>query len=439
MPDDGADRGNLQDQRAALGVRNGVEHEGPPSGLGGHTSSLVNRPEPGPAPDGSSPDRSAPGAAGADGPEAGRSEPAPAPDAARKNRRKRITRLVLALLVIGVVVALALRAPSAVHDFTSAFKHIRARRLPWLAAALAAEFASFWFYARLQRTLLVAGGEEVSTGIVFRLSIASTGLRELLPAGAQTSSGWLYEQYRKLGTEAALSAYVVLASGFFSTTTIFGLLLVAAAIAGVGSPLVLALSGAVLVVGSAAFVAGVHRLTALERLVAGHTGRLARFGQRILSFGEGVAMLRPGLLRGALAFADAAGNWLADVVCLVIAFVLLGQPVPWHGLLFAYCAAQLAGSIVPLPGGIGAVEGGLVGGFVLTGEPVGIALAATLIYRVVTYWGVALIGGIEFLSLVRHPISPKDVRHTRATPCPRAVTRADDAGGDREGDRTAGT
>jgi len=339
-------------------------------------------------------------------------EGSPAPEAGRepavphhRSRARAARRLLLALVLVAAIVAGALRAPSALKDFTTAFAHVRPSRLPWLAAAVGGEFVSFLFYARIQSNLLLAGGARVRLVDLFRLAIASTGLAALLPAGVLPSSGWRYEQYRRINLPPPLSLFAVLASGFVSTVTLLALLLVAAAIAGVGSPALLATSGFVLVAGSAAFVALVHRLEALERRVDGRRGGLATLARRLLAAAEGVAMCRPGWRRGAVTFGDAAGNWLADAVCLVSAFALLGLPIPWRPLLFAYAAAQLAGSIFPLPGGLGAVEGGIVGAFDITGVPVGTALAAAVVYRVINYWGVALIGGIELVSFARHPLA----------------------------------
>jgi len=52
---------------------------------------------------------------------------------------------------------------------------------------------------------------------------------------------------------------------------------------------------------------------------------------------------------------------------LAACFGLAGLSVPWRGLLFAYVAGQLAGRLVPLPGGMGGVEGGMFGALTLTG------------------------------------------------------------------------
>jgi hypothetical protein len=68
--------------------------------------------------------------------------------------------------------------------------------------------------------------------------------------------------------------------------------------------------------------------------------------------------------------------------------------VPWRGLLFAYAAGQLAGRLVPLPGGIGGVEGGMLGALTLTltGTASVAAAAAVIVYRVAGCWAVGAAG-----------------------------------------------
>ncbi|NMM99945.1 Lysylphosphatidylglycerol synthase TM region [Bifidobacterium sp. DSM 109958] len=53
---------------------------------------------------------------------------------------------------------------------------------------------------------------------------------------------------------------------------------------------------------------------------------------------------------------------------------------------FVFLLANTLGSAVPTPGGLGAVEAALMAGFGAAGVPSAIALSATLVYRVATYW-----------------------------------------------------
>jgi uncharacterized protein (TIRG00374 family) len=72
-----------------------------------------------------------------------------------------------------------------------------------------------------------------------------------------------------------------------------------------------------------------------------------------------------------------------------------------RGLATAYAAAELLALIPLTPGGLGFVEAGLVGTLTLAGVPGSAALAATLLYRLVSYWLPIPAGGVAYL-LFRH-------------------------------------
>ena len=85
-------------------------------------------------------------------------------------------------------------------------------------------------------------------------------------------------------------------------------------------------------------------------------------------------------------------NWLLDVAVLVVAIHATGAAVPWHGVLLAYGAGIVAGSLWPAPGGVGAVEAGMAAALVAAGMAAGPALAAVLVYRLVSFWMLLGIG-----------------------------------------------
>ena len=76
----------------------------------------------------------------------------------------------------------------------------------------------------------------------------------------------------------------------------------------------------------------------------------------------------------------------------------------------AYLVGMLANSL-PIPAGVVAVEGGLVGMLLLFGvRPASMVLAAVVIYRAISLWVPALIGSVAFLSLRREigkPLAPR--------------------------------
>ena len=79
---------------------------------------------------------------------------------------------------------------------------------------------------------------------------------------------------------------------------------------------------------------------------------------------EALALLRS---RDVAVIAGAAGYMLFDVAMLGVCFAAFGLAVPPLGvLLMAYLIGQLGG-LIPLPGGLGGVDGGLIGTLVLYG------------------------------------------------------------------------
>jgi len=66
--------------------------------------------------------------------------------------------------------------------------------------------------------------------------------------------------------------------------------------------------------------------------------------------------------------------------------------------------------VIPIPGGIGAVDFGLVGMLAVYGAPLSTAAAAVLIYRTISLWVPTLVGTVAYVLLrrdLRRPISPR--------------------------------
>jgi uncharacterized protein (TIRG00374 family) len=97
----------------------------------------------------------------------------------------------------------------------------------------------------------------------------------------------------------------------------------------------------------------------------------------------------------------AAGNTGFDYLALLYALRAVGAAPRPSLVVLAYAFAELLALIPFTPGGLGFVEAGLVGTLTLAGIPAAAALAATLLYRLVSYWLPIPAGGIAYL-LFRH-------------------------------------
>jgi uncharacterized protein (TIRG00374 family) len=94
-------------------------------------------------------------------------------------------------------------------------------------------------------------------------------------------------------------------------------------------------------------------------------------------------------LVGALAY------YVFDNAVLWAAFHAYGHTPPLAVLVMGYLVGSLAGAL-PLPAGLGAVDGGLIGALVLYGAPPAPAAAAVLLYRGISLSVPLALGGVAW-------------------------------------------
>jgi uncharacterized membrane protein YbhN (UPF0104 family) len=127
---------------------------------------------------------------------------------------------------------------------------------------------------------------------------------------------------------------------------------------------------------------------------------------------EALGLLRSG---NPAIVAGASGYMLFDVAMLGVCFAAFGNDVPPAGvLLVAYIIGQL-GSLIPIPGGIGGVDGGLIGTLVLYGVDAADAAVAVIAYRGLLLSIPALLG-LPALAVLRRRL--RDEAHDIAACAP---------------------
>jgi uncharacterized membrane protein YbhN (UPF0104 family) len=148
-------------------------------------------------------------------------------------------------------------------------------------------------------------------------------------------------------------------------------------------------------------------VVALPRLGPGEApGPDASRGRRWLSatrramidgVGEGLKILRSGNLQ---VIAGAIGYWAFDNAVLWATLHAVGLTPPLTVVLMGYLIGQLGG-LLPIPGGIGGIDGGLIGTLIVYGVPAAGTAAAVLAYRLILFWLPLIVGGVAFWSLRR--------------------------------------
>ncbi len=129
------------------------------------------------------------------------------------------------------------------------------------------------------------------------------------------------------------------------------------------------------------------------------TRRFVSASRTALITGTEVAVERVGsgnmrLIGGAI------GYWAFDNAVLWATFHAFGYSPDIGIVLMGYLIGQMGG-LLPIPGGIGGIDGGLIGTLIVYGAPAAVVAAAVLVYRTILFWLPLILGGIAFFQLRR--------------------------------------
>ncbi len=108
----------------------------------------------------------------------------------------------------------------------------------------------------------------------------------------------------------------------------------------------------------------------------------------------------PGLL-------GAAAWWGFDIAVLWGMFHAFGSAPSFTVIWMAYFVGML-GNLLPLPGGLGGVEGGMIGAFAAFGVDFNLSVLAVLSYRAISFWLPTLPGVVAYFQLRRTVARWKD-------------------------------
>jgi uncharacterized membrane protein YbhN (UPF0104 family) len=123
--------------------------------------------------------------------------------------------------------------------------------------------------------------------------------------------------------------------------------------------------------------------------------------RRVLSpIGEGVRDARRLLRTGNAGLVGALMWWGFDIAVLWACFHAFGAAPSFAIITVAYFVGMLANTL-PLPGGVGGVDGGMVGALIAFGVEPEIALIAVLAYRGFAFWLPIAPGALAYVGLRR--------------------------------------
>jgi uncharacterized membrane protein YbhN (UPF0104 family) len=283
----------------------------------------------------------------------------------------------------------------------------------WIGVGVFLELLSFGGYVALFRAVFVRGESRIGWPESYEITmagLAATRLFAAAGAGGVALTAWAL---RRSGMEPRLVAcrmvaFIVLlyfvyagsllidgiglGTGIFPGGGSFAITFIPAIVA----LLLFAVAGAV-----AALPGDVERRLEARAARSGRLAHwLARAGTVPALAASGVRtafdLVRsrdPGLL-GAIAW------WGFDISVLWAMFHAFGSPPPFTVILMAYFVGTF-GNLLPLPGGLGGVEGAMIGAFAAFGVDFNLSVLAVLSYRGISFWLPTVPGAIAYFQLRR--------------------------------------
>jgi uncharacterized membrane protein YbhN (UPF0104 family) len=298
-----------------------------------------------------------------------------------------VLRRVIGLGVAAIAVSSLLLAVPALNK---ALTDIGRMRPGWIAAAVALEIASCGSFVVVFRAFF----DRVPGPLARRVAWVESGSGALLPGGGVTG----YALGGVLLHDAGLDRRrIVIASGGLFWLTSF-------------------VNAVAVAIGAVLLVSGISHgpddllrlglpLTAAAAAIAvvlllAMRARNARRGWQT-ALGEGVEQAARSASHPSWRLLGALGYLGFDIAVLWCAFRALGASPPAGGLILGYLVGYL-GTLIPIPGGIGVLEGGLAGALVLYGTPATTTIAAVLVYHAIAFW-VPSLGGLSAYFQLRRP------------------------------------
>ena len=329
--------------------------------------------------------------------------------------RVRVTRARLfgsIIFVVSVVAFLYFVLPKLL-GLQETWNRLQQGNVWWLAVALVLEVLSFLSYVALFRVVFVDTNSRIGWRESYEITmagLAATRLFAAAGAGGIALTAWALRRsgMRRRTLASRMVAFYALLYGVYMATLLidglglyFGIFPGPAPFAITVVPAIFGGAVIVLFTAMAALPGDFDKLVAHWASGTGRVSVLARRLATVPSAASDGIRAAFGLVRTRnLALLGAIGWWGFDIATLWACFHAFGASPPKAVIVMAYFVGWIANTL-PLPGGIGGVEGGMIGAFTAFGIDVETAVVAVLAYRAISFWLPTLPGVVAYLQLRR--------------------------------------
>ena len=271
----------------------------------------------------------------------------------------------------------------------------------WIVVAICFNVVAFATYIGLFKAVVGGDALRLSWRETYEINMAGLGATRLFSAGGAGGIALTYWALRKAGMrrrEVArrMVAFLSLQYVFYPVAVVVcGVLLRTGVLNGKNSVeltiIPASVAGLVLIVGALIMLIPADLGQRVKRF-SGHeraSAVAAKIATVPATIGEGFRFtfdLFRNPSRGGLAMLGAIGYWAANIGILWASFMAFDVHVPIAVVIQGFFLGMVANLFPFAPAGVGAVDAGMIGAFVLFGLPEETVFPAILIYRLVAFW-----------------------------------------------------
>jgi uncharacterized protein (TIRG00374 family) len=319
-----------------------------------------------------------------------------------KTRLKKDFRFWLNIITI---VALGFLIVISWDQIKEAFGKVDSLNVFALLLMIPAQLVSYYAVARLYRDFFVAQGDKIRIRTMFKIALELNFINHVFPSGGVSGFSYLSLRLRKFGISTAKSTLAQLLRFALTFLSFLALVFFGMVVLSFGSdtnPLLILISSTIIFVTIFGTVIAMYIISKPSRIKAFVSWlpralnallRIFHVTKREIINIEKVESTLEDLhqdyvlLRQNMQLVKRLMWWallinIMEILTVYLVYIAFGELINPGAVIIAYAVANFAGLIAVLPGGVGVYEGLMTAVLTSAGVNKGLALSATVIYRV---------------------------------------------------------
>lgn len=287
------------------------------------------------------------------------------------------------------------------------------------------QLLSYYAVARLYKDFFDAQGDRIGIKEMYKVALELNFVNHVFPSGGVSGFSYLSIRMKALGVSTSKSTLAqILRFGltFVSFILLLVIALILLAFDGSTSPLIVLISSTIIgstIFGSAVAIFIISKASRIKAFVSwlpkafNYVFKYFKKGKDIISMDKVEATLEElhqdytvlvrdmRLIKWLLVWALLIN--IAETATIYTVYVAFGELINPGALIIAYAVANFAGLIAVLPGGVGVYEGLMTATLASAGVNRGLALSATVVYRIISMALFLPIGYLYYRRAINRP------------------------------------